>query len=145
MAIPHPYEEFNASCFGISQISCKSSPLYKLIHLLTTPSTSPGHFLRLQARTTNDTSVLRSLQYIAQNPVAAFVNFTPVVSFFSDHRNYPSDSAMYPGMVNGDTNSYTGSALSKTSKASKASSRGAVRLQQQVDLEMEGSVDCLID
>ncbi|GFS20364.1 hypothetical protein ElyMa_006898300 [Elysia marginata] len=102
------------------------------------PEDYDGHFLRLQARTTNDNSVVRSLHYIATNPVAAFVNFTPVVSFFSDQSQYGVRSFPYPGMVNGDNYSYTGSGASRAS--SNVSATSQYRLQQQKVLHPPGSV-----
>ncbi|KAK3794510.1 hypothetical protein RRG08_003661 [Elysia crispata] len=95
------------------------------------PEDYDGHFLRLQARTTNDNSVVRSLLYIAKNPVAAFVNFTPVVSFFSDHQNYGVQNFAYTE----DGNSYASSGLS-----SKRSAQSQLQLQQQKMLHPPGSV-----
>lgn len=105
------------------------------------PEDYDGHFLRLQARTTNDNSVVRSLQYIAMNPVAAFVNFTPVVSFFFEQFQYGapnvphlSDDRAHQGMINGDNNSFG-------SGASKISSRSSqFMVQQQKVLHPPGSV-----
>ncbi|RUS85250.1 hypothetical protein EGW08_007011 [Elysia chlorotica] len=105
------------------------------------PEDYDGHFLRLQARTTNDNSVVRSLQYIAKNPVAAFVNFTPVVSFSSDESYNGARNVSHtghPGMVNGDGNSYSGSGISKAS--SKKSGQSQFRIQQQKILHAPGSV-----
>ncbi|GFO10747.1 hypothetical protein PoB_003725200 [Plakobranchus ocellatus] len=114
------------------------------------PGDYDGHFLRLQARTTNDISMVRSLKFIVKNPVPAFVNFTPVVSFMSDQSQYSirTDSS-YPNNsnninhshMNGDSYSHTGSGASKGSKgSSKKSGPQAYMVHQQKVLYPPGSV-----